>query len=575
MAAVISNAVLSGKKSTGLTLAYDTSDSDYEIIDWRVGGSSIAALNIPFHAGASAARYKDYSTNGATPSLSNSSHFDFNTTGGRDDNACMYVNTTGGVKFLTGVTHNCKNPFSISFWVKIDGNPSAYTDLVGFNNGSLFRLEWAGGEIFRLAYGGNYRSNDIAITYNTWHHLVIGADGTNYFAYLNGSSITCSADDKPDTGDVEFAFCDVAFNRASKAYYDDMKIFKYAISTDEIALLYNGDPKTMPSSRITLGEVWRVAITGNDATEDGITVLSNELTVSETSDPLISAINPDNGSVDGGTPVTLTGEDFLSGAEVTFGGVPATDVIVVSPTSITCITPPHAAEVVDVVVTNTDTGTYTLINGYRYKEGGPYSEADTIYNKNRLHTGSAWLALFELDIPGISPAIKLARNNEDITWSGSTWAAYPIDIGDVEYSADGHIPEVKVRVSNITRAVQAILEETTGAIGSTITLYLVYSDRLDDTTPVQKIELKTLSSVYDEKWVEFTCGLNYPPTVLRPLWRYIKYICPYKYGDIHCGISAATKAAYPTCNKTLANCKERGNDDRIGSELGIPGGYYG
>ena len=53
-------------------------------------------------------------------------------------------------------------------------------------------------------------------------------------------------------------------------------------------------------------------------------------------------------------------------ATVTFDGIPATNVVVVSPTEITCTTPVHIVDPVPVTVTNPDTQTATLVNGYTY-----------------------------------------------------------------------------------------------------------------------------------------------------------------------------------------------------------------
>ena len=84
------------------------------------------------------------------------------------------------------------------------------------------------------------------------------------------------------------------------------------------------------------------------------------------SDPTITNISPNTGSTAGGTAVTITGTEFATGATVTFGGVSATDIVVVSATEITCVTPAGTAGAVDVVITNTDTGTVTSAGGFTY-----------------------------------------------------------------------------------------------------------------------------------------------------------------------------------------------------------------
>ncbi len=87
--------------------------------------------------------------------------------------------------------------------------------------------------------------------------------------------------------------------------------------------------------------------------------------------PTVSSVNPTSGPTTGGTSVTITGSNFVSGATVTFGGTTATGVSVGSASSITCTTPSHAAGAVDVVVTNLDAQTGTLPSGFTYTAGAP------------------------------------------------------------------------------------------------------------------------------------------------------------------------------------------------------------
>ena len=80
----------------------------------------------------------------------------------------------------------------------------------------------------------------------------------------------------------------------------------------------------------------------------------------------MQSISPVNGPTAGGTSVTITGTGFAAGATVAIGGNPCTSVTVVSSTSITCTTPPHAAGAVDVVVSvgtlqSSLPGSYTYI----------------------------------------------------------------------------------------------------------------------------------------------------------------------------------------------------------------------
>jgi hypothetical protein len=82
--------------------------------------------------------------------------------------------------------------------------------------------------------------------------------------------------------------------------------------------------------------------------------------------PTVSMINPNNGTTLGGTAVTITGASFVNGATVSIGGVAATGVTYVSAMTIAATTGAHATGAVNVVVTNPDTQTGTLANGYFY-----------------------------------------------------------------------------------------------------------------------------------------------------------------------------------------------------------------
>ncbi len=87
--------------------------------------------------------------------------------------------------------------------------------------------------------------------------------------------------------------------------------------------------------------------------------------------PTVTALNPTSGTVNGGTPVTISGTGFLSGATVSLGGTAATGVTVVSSTSITAITPAHPAGAVTVMVTNSDSQSGMLANSYTYTSINP------------------------------------------------------------------------------------------------------------------------------------------------------------------------------------------------------------
>jgi hypothetical protein len=67
--------------------------------------------------------------------------------------------------------------------------------------------------------------------------------------------------------------------------------------------------------------------------------------------PVVTALNPDEGNLSGGTTVTIVGTGFTEAMAVKFGSVAATSFTVVSDTRITAVSPAQAASTQDVFVT--------------------------------------------------------------------------------------------------------------------------------------------------------------------------------------------------------------------------------
>ncbi len=82
--------------------------------------------------------------------------------------------------------------------------------------------------------------------------------------------------------------------------------------------------------------------------------------------PTVTGISPTSGPTAGGTAVTISGTGFDNGATVTIGGAAATGVTRNSATSISATTPAGSAGAKNIVVTNPDTQTGTLTNGFTY-----------------------------------------------------------------------------------------------------------------------------------------------------------------------------------------------------------------
>lgn len=99
----------------------------------------------------------------------------------------------------------------------------------------------------------------------------------------------------------------------------------------------------------------------------GIGAISNATSTTLTAlPPFVTSVTPATSPAAGAWPVTVHGGNFQSGAIVTFGGAPAGNVVVTSPSTITCTTPSGAIGPIPVSVQNPDGNVATLSTGFSY-----------------------------------------------------------------------------------------------------------------------------------------------------------------------------------------------------------------
>jgi hypothetical protein len=172
--------------------------------------------------------------------------------------------------------------------------------------------------------------------------------------------------------------------------------------------------------------------------------------------PGITGLSPNSGPVAGGTSVVITGQGFVAGTTVKFGGVPATSTLINSSTTITAVTAAHSAGAVDVVVTNPDGQTTNVVGGYVYV--APSSPpAVTVLSPNG---GETYLFNSNCTISwSVSGGSPTRYNVYWSTNSGSTWTVLASNLPATANSYLWRIPKqqttsgrVKVRMTDSSGA---------------------------------------------------------------------------------------------------------------------------
>jgi hypothetical protein len=203
-----------------------------------------------------------------------------------------------------------------------------------------------------------------------------------------------------------------------------------------------------------------VVVTNPDAQADtltgGFTYIADP--VDPPSEPTVVSLLPVTGTREGGTEVTITGTNFEAGATVLFGALEAANVSVDSATTITCDTPPGPVGDVNVTVTNTDTGTATLIDGFEYlaipridtvnPATGPLSGGTTI-----TITGVDFITGCTVTVGGLSATVVSVSSTQVVVTapagaagSASIVVTNPTGEFDTEQSAFTYIAETNGHV---------------------------------------------------------------------------------------------------------------------------------
>lgn len=193
-----------------------------------------------------------------------------------------------------------------------------------------------------------------------------------------------------------------------------------------------------------------------------------------------------------------------------------------------------------------------------------------LIEKNKASTSSAWIVLLEIQLD--SGTIRLAGNNEDLTWNSQTWQAFPFEIDTVAETGKGEIPAMSVKVSNVTGEIQELLEAVDGGSGTPVIIRVINTAASTGTESEFELALILDRVDYDEQTLNFFLTGNNCLTRRVPRARVLKNFCRFSlnYGGVECGASAATVSTYPTCNGTYDQCVERSNAARFGGFRSMP-----
>jgi len=199
-----------------------------------------------------------------------------------------------------------------------------------------------------------------------------------------------------------------------------------------------------------------------------------------------------------------------------------------------------------------------------------------ITEKNKVSQINCWLLALEITIPGY-PAEEIARiiaNNDDITWAGHLWQAFPFEIDEIGENSKGEVPRIDIRISNINQVMEYYIQtydaflKAHGYSAIKVKIMVINSGNLANTTPEVSYDFELVQPKKNSQWATFTLGASNPYRRRYPEYRILRNQCQYKqFGGIECGY-VIPGGTTPACDRTLTACRTFNNSGRFG---GFPG----
>lgn len=161
--------------------------------------------------------------------------------------------------------------------------------------------------------------------------------------------------------------------------------------------------------------------------------------------------------------------------------------------------------------------------------------------KNKIAGTEPWAILLDIVLKegGVTQqTLYMTSNNEDVSYGGHTYQAFPFIISPTGQQSKGEIPSVTLSVGRIAGVLQEYLEALSGGVGSEVKVSVVL---IQTGGPLGDAELEmTFQIVATEstpEWIVFTLGAPNPMRMRFPKYRYMANHCMWEYKGDECKYS--------------------------------------
>lgn len=204
--------------------------------------------------------------------------------------------------------------------------------------------------------------------------------------------------------------------------------------------------------------------------------------------------------------------------------------------------------------------------------------AAMIAESNKPRGVSAWFWLYDIELQTNATEsrwLSLAGTDEDVTYSGRTYLAFPITHGDIEATGGGSIPSGDVSVSNVGGAAAELLRTYGGLEDRRVRIRLVHEDLVSldiDTVPH---DTKIVAASVRNDVVVLKLGEPPLHSIPFPGRNFSRLTCGFIFRGPRCGWQSGQGGDEDACDfglDTSNGCSAHNNAPRFGGYPSLPGG---
>lgn len=205
------------------------------------------------------------------------------------------------------------------------------------------------------------------------------------------------------------------------------------------------------------------------------------------------------------------------------------------------------------------------------------SPAFVAATQSEERTADVWHWLFELNLETDTTEdlwVLLCDHDEDVSFRGLTYHAYPVALESVDGDAAGDLPETSLVLSNLHGYAATLLRTYGGLMGRRVVARLVTTTLLADQDDCFSVESEVIEATASRDTVTLALGQHGLHDLQFPLGRYQRTTCRFRYVTDGRGRCGNTDTTSTTCSRNYDDsngCTSKGNEARFGGFPAIPG----